>query len=673
MSAKTTQLQNTLSQLQKSGCVVMADLRKANDQLYAHLVSLLFWWRKAKKEDGYLENEYNQKGFRFKSKVKYGINFRPLLLLAYGENNITQQKQDVYSRALNKVLVEIDKKPELYKRKRIDKLVNFIKASGGLDKLAGYKPDIVETYELDEPDKAVVVSSEVVAQEFAGTVTASVDAIETVIVSNDHGALTTPAVVISKGAVVIENSVVNAYENKELRRKILLQLADDLYIHGESDEVKLSAYIKNSPQNFRLTLAYHDESGIKHIDTQYNQTIVEDMLASIMSKRFEVAVQSVRPLFELIYTQCLPDSTANLADRLTDKTTIQGIGKRKQTFTSHRRVMYRHETNEFILSPMNALTGVVSVVKPFFGLMLEDCTTDVYMPVSEREAVEKGLLRNFEFNLYNAEHPHLPIPQYPELNSASHVVHLRHRTKPNDFLNITFWPFYNTLEQPQDQLLIDTEYVFTPTWHAHVNRNEIKCVYYEFIEFWLDAKNDRYIARASGTHDEVKVTFNETAWQFEFTYIHGKFERHETVPINTVDTSNQSASAIFKMKDFMPVFKSLADLPICDVLKQDLSQIYSEVFGDEDIEENDENDTDFLSFNPFIPEEAANFKGGIMFELNDDVLRIEFSTYVFGGSEHTVFIPTVDVDGNRSTKPFKRYYPLITLDKNVSNNTVGAL
>jgi hypothetical protein len=168
----------------------------------------------------------------------------------------------------------------------------------------------------------------------------------------------------------------------------------------------------------------------------------------------------------------------------------------------------------------------------------------------------------------------------------------------------------------------------------------------------------------------VKVTFNENTWQFEFTYVNGKFERNETVPIDTVDTSNQSVSAIFKMKDFMPVFKSLADLPICDVLKQDLSQLYSEVFDDEDdgVEENDENEN---AFSPFIPDEAANYKGGIMFELNDDVLRIEFSTYVFGGSEHTIFIPTVDVDGNRATKPFKRYFPITTVDNSASSNMAG--
>jgi hypothetical protein len=650
MSVKTAKLQNELTELQKSGRVVLAELRTSNLKLYKHLVTLLFWWLDAKKIDGFLEKEYKTIGLkRAPQAVDYGVNFSPLLKLAYGYNRLTDERIDVYRRALNKALKQFQNNPKLYKSDHINKLANFIdNTEGGLSKLSGYKKD--KSNKLDVPNE--VVSTEAAS---------SNDAVD--------GAITTPV------AVVVNNVAVNIKENKELRRKILLQLADGLYIHGESDEIKLSAYIKNSPQNFRLTLAYHDESGIKHIETQYNQQIVEDMLASIMSKRFEVAVQSVRPLFELIYTQCLPNSTANLADRLTDKTTIQDVGKRKQTFTSHRRVMYRYETNEFILSPMNALTGVVSVVKPFFGLILADCTTDVYMPVSEREELEDELLRNYEFNLYNAEHPTLPIPQYPELDSASHVVHLRHRTKPNHFSNVSFWPFYNTLEQPQDQLVIDTEYVFTPTWHAHINRNEIKRVYYEFVEFWLDAKNDRYIARTSGTHDEVKVTFNENAWQFEFTFINGKFERNETVPINTVDTSNQSVSAIFKMKDFMPVFKSLADLPICDVLKQNLSQLYSEVFddGDDGVEENDENDTDFLSFTPFIPDEATNYKGGIMFELNDDLLRIEFSTYVSGGSEHTIYIPTVDVDGNRSTKPFKRYFPLITVDKNASNTMAGAL
>ncbi|MEN9757949.1 MAG: hypothetical protein RL755_2136 [Pseudomonadota bacterium] len=286
------------------------------------------------------------------------------------------------------------------------------------------------------------------------------------------------------------------------------------------------------------------------------------------------------------------------------------------------------------------------------------------MPVSERDTVENNLLRNFEFNLYNAEYPQCPVPQYSQANSASHVVHLRHRTKPHDFLNISFWFFYNTLTQPQDQLVIDDEYVFTPTWYAHIDRNEIKRVFYEFLESWLNAKNDRYLKRDSHLH--VQVTFSATGWIIENTFKYGNFVNSRVLPIKAAQASSHSVSVIFKMKDFLPVFKSLADLPICDIPKQTLADVYSEVFEGDSYNADD-------GIVPFIPEEAADYKGGILLELNQDVLCIKFNTYAVGGSEHTIYIPTVDAEGNRSTKPFKRYFPLTTIDNSASSTTAGAL
>jgi len=659
MSVRKAKIKNELRDLQRDGAVVLADLRGANDKLYIYLVDVYFWWCKASIEEGYLESEYTDMGLIYRKSVVYGINLRPLVLLVFGIGRVSIYNQDVYSRVLNKLHEQYKNHPNSYKRYRVAKLANFIEQSGGVKKLAGYNPDVIETYELDET--IAVVDNDV-----------------TETVSNETGEVTA----INK----VADLSVNAIENKELRRKVLLQLVHDLRDKFENDELKVTAYQKAKlkddikegakdkiTKNFSLILAQHSKDGVTHIETYYDETLIEELLVNTIIKRFEVAVKSVRPLFELIQTQCLPQSSADLADQLIDKTNIQEVGKRKKTYISHRRVMYRYETNEFILSPINALSGVISIVKPFFGLMLADCTADVYMPFSERDLVEKNLLRNFEFNLYNAEHPHLPIPQYPHLNSASHVVHLRHRTKPNDFLNVSFWPFYNTLEQPQDQLVIDDEYVFIPTWYAHIDRNEIKRVYYEFLDSWLIGKNDRYLKRDS--HFHVQVTFSDTGWVVENTFKYGHFVNSRVVPIKAVDTSNNSVTAIFKMKDFLPAFKSLADLPICDVLKVNLDEIYSEVFDGEDdgVQKNDANEMSFLNFTPFIPVEAANYKGGILLELNDDLLCIKFNTYSLGGSEHTIYIPTVDADGNRSTAPFKRYFPLTTIDNSVSNAMAGEL
>ncbi|MEN9757948.1 MAG: hypothetical protein RL755_2135, partial [Pseudomonadota bacterium] len=135
------------------------------------------------------------------------------------------------------------------------------------------------------------------------------------------------------------NKVVNANEDKALRRKVLLQLVHNLRDKFESDELKVSAYqkaklketIKDNTKdkitkNFSLILAQHSQDGITHIETYYDEALIEELLVNTVVKRFEVAVQSARPLFELIYTQCLPESIANLADKLIDKTTIQEVG-----------------------------------------------------------------------------------------------------------------------------------------------------------------------------------------------------------------------------------------------------------------------------------------------------------------------------------------------------------
>jgi hypothetical protein len=657
MSAKLRKIQNKLIELQKTGRIVLADIRKSDHQLYKYLVELTFWLLDAKTEFGYLENEYKSLGYRAPKKVDYGINYRPLLILAFG-TDISDSQIRTYSITLNKLVTELEENPAGYKKQKIKNLIKFIKnTKGGLDGLVGNKSNKANETEneLDE-DKFDFIDSEAVDN----------DLVENQAVNDE---------------AVANEIIVNEVKNKELRREALLKLIAWLDIHNESDEILVSAYQKAKlkegveigtkdkiTKNFSLILAQHSKNGITHVATNYDETLIGNMLASIMSRRFEVAPKSIRPLFELIQTQCLPQSIADLANKLIDETTLFE-GNRKRKYKAHRRVMYRCGTDEFILSPINALSGVVSIVKPFFGLILADCHTDVYMQIEGREELEQKLLRNFEFNLYNVhQFSEPPIPQYPQLDSASHVVHLRHRTIRNKCLNIAFWPFYDTLKQPQDQLVIDDEYVFTPTWHAHIDRNEVKSVYYEFLESWFKTKNDRYLKRDS--HHHIQVTFSETGWIFEYIYTYGSYDAIREIPIKSVSSSNNSVTATFKMKDFMPVFKSLADLPICDVSKINLDDIYNDVFdGDDGVEENDDDEMNFLSFTPYIPAEVANYKGGIELELNDDVLCIKFSTYADGGSEHTIYIPTVNADGERSTKPFKRYFPLTTVD----NRTEDAL
>ncbi len=586
---KLIEIQKDLIALQAHGVVVMADLRRSNENLYKHLSKLYLWWRVANEQEGYLQKEYATLNRIFKT-VNYGINFSPLLVLAYGHNNIDKNGLDRYSRALNSIHEEYNKKLDFYAKNGVTKLVNFITQSGGIKNLTGYAqpkdntPDPIESDDLEDEK--------------------------------------------------IEISI----ENELVRRRALLLLTDYIGIHGEHDTVKYPAYIKADSQNFSVLLVQKTSDGFNILDTKNDAAIIQNMLLDNVSRRFDVAVQSIRPILEIIETQCLPKSVEDLVDKLIDTTKLPDENNKK--FQSHRRILYTPLTNEFILSPINALSGVVSIVKPFFALILENCDKDVFVPIIEREQLETRLIRNFEFNLYNAEQHSPPIPKYPEYNSASHVVHLRHRSKSNDFINISFWPFYDTLPQPQDQLILDPTYKFETIWHAHINRNEIKRINDLFLEKWLEG-HAKYLKRSA--HELIKITFNANYWQIEFVYQENQFVNIEKISIQAVEASKNSITALFKTKDIVPVLKSLSSLPI------------NEVFDNTTLNQE-------LIEGTFIPPEAADYKGGIWVELNENLLCIKFSTFVFGGCEHTIYVPTVDTEGHRTTKPFMRYHPQITTD-----------
>jgi hypothetical protein len=582
------EIKRKLFKIQKVGQVRMADARCSRRRLNEHLSETYLWWRKARLISGYLKNEYAKLHVGTLSPIGYGIDFRYLLILAYGHE---QQRSaiDRDSRVVNTLHIEYEKNPTSYDNDGPVRLADFIERSGGKAKLSATLNKKGKNFELKGNE----------AED-----------------SND-----------------LKISIQNEIEDKHLRKDALLYLKNELGIHGEHNYVQYSSYVNSNVSDFSVLLVKSTPNGFEIIDVENEVNIVESVITSVLQKSFDVSVRSVRPLFELIQTQCLPKSLESLVPKLID------IPKLEKKYTSHRRVFYRPATNEFILSPMTAQSGVVSVAKPFFELILENCEKDVFMPHKEREFIETKLLRNYEFNLYNAEQKDVPVSEYPELNSASHVLHLRHRSKHHDFFNISFWPFYSSVKEPQDQLVINPDYVFSPVWFAHIDVNEIKRVDDVFLKNWIGG-HAKYLTRAP--HTILRVTFSEQGWKIEFVYEDNEFTCTENVQVKSVAVSSNEVTALFRTKDLIPALKCLADLPINNV---------ADKYDNSDFED------------AFIPEELASYKGGIWLELNDDLLCIKFSTFVLGGSEHRIYIPTADSEGNPSTKPFMRYFPEVTFDE----------
>ena len=604
MANTQDQLNKTLVKLQETGGVVMVDLRAAHKNLYQHLSEIYFWWVKASKQANYLETEYQKLGRKFKT-VNYGINFSPLLYLVYGFNNgLNRNYTDRYSRVLNALHKEVTNKPDYYAKDGVAKLANFIDTSGGVTALAGYAPPKDD----DDGSEINTINAELAEQEK-----------------------------LNKQNILKQSWMLGEY-------RIVTQLP-----------VEYPSYFNTTSDDFAVLLVKRTAQGFEIIDADASDETVNTQLNNVLRRRFDLCVFSIRPILELIYTQCLPQSLEGLAEKLVDVTALQQ-GKKTTKVNSHRRVFYRAETREFVLSPMNAKTGVVSIIKPYFDLLLDGCETDVYMPCTERNSIESNLLRTFEFNLYDTELKVTPIPKYPQPNSASHVIHLRHRANSNQFQNISFWSFYSSLEQPQNQLLVRQDYQLKPKWCAHIDKDEIKRVNDVFLNKWLGG-HARYINR--DTHKMLRFTFANTYIAVEFLNEDGLYVNKQTITLNPIQVSDKTVTVFFRTKDIVPALNCLADLPI---IKK------SEPVAIDDLITDDKIDTKATeSYKLTFADIDDGYRGGVRFDLDNNVLRIHFYTDGLAGAEHTIYVPTANPLGTASEAAFYSYAPQVTPDNTEDN------
>lgn len=594
-------LNQELENLRTTSGLLSTQQRKLNTETYKFLSSIFLWWLEAKEDQDFLDKKLEQVPKRSKN-VSYGINFGKVIWLVYGlDSGLDDQYVDRYSRVLNKLKAEFELKPNYYAKDAVEKLANFIHQSGGITKLADYAPKDSGTSE-ENPSSNPITNQ-------------------------------------------IANSPALTTEQLKSRQKIL----EDVWAYGpyvEKDIVPYSRYLSTNTNNFALLVVERTSDGINIIDSINDQRIVTDALTSSLSKRFDLIANSIRPLLELVQTQCLPKHLETLAEKLVDKNTL-AVENRKRTVTCYRRILFKAATGEFLLSPIQASSGVVSIIKPYFDLLLHKANEDLYMPHTERLLVEQKLLRNFEFNLYYSELKEPPIPEYSNSNLATYVVHLKNAADPNQFQNISFSPFYNSPEdtEPREQLDINPAYVFEPVWQANYAGEEMRRVSDVFLNNWLNS-HANYLSREP--NKLLLLTFSDNKWVFKFVNLDAEFSESEEVKVESSWGIVGQFTAVFRSKDIIPALKALADLPIAVDVEEPENR-YQEI--DMSYIPDLANPSTLVQFDP---NHLTKFQSGVTLAIDDNVLKIHYYTEVVSGAEHTIYVPIVK-DGQASTAPFTLY------------------
>lgn len=547
----TKQLQKELYDLQTSGTVVWANVRKSRRDFYKHIAEIYFWWLEALEQKGYLEAEYAKIQRPFKEKVKKGINFAKLLTLVWGNNNCSSDELHRYSRALNQLCDQHIANQNYYAKDGVAKMAQFIEDNGGINGLTGYGKKAEEENEQDEES-------------------------------------------------IFDKLEPAAATEKEKFDALFASARNHYSQIATGPTCNFNASLPTTDDNLAVVLVRKTDAGYELLGSTNDKQAVEAAAVVNYKHTFSALPPSVRGLIETLRTQSLPAHILKYQRQLVDKS------KQKHedgtTMLSMRRLLYRNSSRDFLLSPVRAKTGVVTVAKLKAG-GLEQIDGDVFLSTRARVALEQLAISNYEFNLYKAGSKNF-IKQYKPGSSASHIMRLQSIVNDTDYLNLDFWQYDEQHSSPLPQVDIDSP--TKTSWKCESTLSWFRNLHTNIVSKWF-AGHAKNIKRE---HQSIcKVELNKDELAISFVFRNGVFEYRHAVPLAQPLQSIVSLNLNFLTQDLMPVLGSIADLEVI---------------------------------------------GTILVIANPDYLRFVYET---DAANFTVSVPVTNEKGVRSTKAFSFYQP----------------
>jgi hypothetical protein len=342
--------------------------------------------------------------------------------------------------------------------------------------------------------------------------------------------------------------------------------------------------------------------GYQLVGASNDDTIVRPLAMQTYLNDFSALPQSVRAIVELVSTQCLPLRLQPAYESLVDPAAKSaGSGKRR----SVRRVMYRHDRGEFILSPVHADSGVVTIARPT-APVLANAARDAFLPTRGRRSLERRLISGRDFNLYTAANP-THVPEYPNRDLASHAVRLQHRFVERDYLHLDFWPFHSSMPEPRGQLVVRDSVAAAEACQASLSLAWFRKFALEFTLPWVQS-HGTHIKR--GHQQVLQLQFDQTALTVQFVYREGVFEAELAIALPRAAVAGSAITVCALTKDFIVAMQAIADLGVVS---------------------------------------------DVLMNVDAHVMSLAFST---SAADYRMYIPTCSLDGLRSTAPFAQYEPL---------------
>jgi uncharacterized membrane protein YsdA (DUF1294 family) len=268
----------------------------------------------------------------------------------------------------------------------------------------------------------------------------------------------------------------------------------------------------------------------------------------------------------------------------------------------YKRVLFRKQQRDIVLSENRTACSVVTVVKPTISILAS--SKDVFLRVQDRRYLEQAIIQQQDLSIYTAnDKSKVPVLRDTEVK-ASHKLVLENKLLRRQRA-IYFYALDTVGEYTRAQADVNAEYAEAARWTATVDRLWIENLFVGFVGSWL-AEYGEHITRPK--HKTIRVEFGRTQLVFKHYGEGGNLTTSSKLfEIDNVGKTSKQIKPLFLTKDLIPVLASLA---------------------------------------------AVEIVGNVKIAVNEDVLTLSYKTAL---ATYTVCVPTCTISAKRNSAAFAAY------------------
>jgi hypothetical protein len=521
MPATKTELDNQLEHLRLDVANLNVLRKLTREQEQRVMGEVFVWWQQARQVEGYLEQCYAEHNIDH-HKTQGLVNFRPLLRLVTN-NEITDTDLDTWSKALPKILEDVEKSPKHYANNPAEKIAHFVKQKGGKRALAGYYNSRTSVYEPEADAET-------------------------------------------------QPSLLFTLDDAEFLP--LLKAASRQYYAVQANTQLLSIpTAKASAEGYSIILVRQDGQQTCLVGSSANTKVIEELLISTYRNDFEALPLTMRVVLEPLHILNVPNTIGDHADKFIEVSNLKDAWNAGKKELAVKRMIYRNESKDFLISCQQVPSSVVLFAKPHDKIM-SHVYGDTFLSNATRKSIEVRLLYQQTFNLFAPSSDiEFKTTQAPGISAASVSLHTKLPIDHSDGIKaeqiivhtenlkhspISFIPFYESLGEPRWQVTNKTD-DFDATWKASVDLNLLRHSSNRFFEQWIQHYGKK-ATRLVNKLLQVSLLEDQIIIGFEFEKSLG-FDNAVSIPL-TSNSANGQAELKVRSSDFAFVLRQIADLNV---------------------------------------------------------------------------------------------------------------